>query len=194
MDKIPLSCVILAGGKSSRMGEDKALLPFGGYSSLTLYQYERLKNHFKSLHVSTKSKKKFDFEAFFIEDDESFGEYSPLVALYSVLKKLQEPLFFLSVDTPFVPLLVFEKLYEEYEENTDAIVARDKRGITHQLCALYSPKLLPKIENSLQKQRHKIRDILKEANTKYIDFENDDWFFNLNRKEHYEKAKEMIKW
>ncbi len=29
---IPL--VIFAGGKSSRMGKDKALLPFGGYSTL----------------------------------------------------------------------------------------------------------------------------------------------------------------
>ena len=193
MDKIPLSCIILAGGKSSRMGEDKALLPFGGYSSLTLYQYERLKNHFKSLHVSTKSKNKFDFEASFVEDVESFGEYSPLVALYSVLKKFQEPLFFISVDTPFVPPIVFQKLYEEYEESLDAVLARDSKGTSHQLCAIYSPKLLPKIEKSLLNNKHKIRDIFKESNVKYTDFENNDWFFNLNHKEQYEKAKEMIK-
>ena len=31
------TCVILAGGKSSRMGRDKTLLPFGGFATLTHY-------------------------------------------------------------------------------------------------------------------------------------------------------------
>jgi len=41
-----IPCVILCGGKSSRMGEDKALLPFGEYSTLVQYQYERLQSVF----------------------------------------------------------------------------------------------------------------------------------------------------
>jgi len=36
------TAIIFAGGKSSRMGRDKALLPFGGYDTLTEYQYRRL--------------------------------------------------------------------------------------------------------------------------------------------------------
>ncbi|MDP1784432.1 MAG: NTP transferase domain-containing protein, partial [Sulfuricurvum sp.] len=37
-----LPCILFAGGKSSRMGSDKSLLPFGGYPTLAQYQYERL--------------------------------------------------------------------------------------------------------------------------------------------------------
>lgn len=50
--KIP--CVILCGGKSSRMGEDKALLPFASSNSLTQYQYDRLESYFKNIYISSK--------------------------------------------------------------------------------------------------------------------------------------------
>lgn len=39
---LDIPCVIFAGGKSSRMGEDKALLPFGNFKTLTQYQLTRL--------------------------------------------------------------------------------------------------------------------------------------------------------
>ena len=42
-----IPCVILSGGKSSRMGEDKSLLPFSSSKTLIEYQYKRLKPYFK---------------------------------------------------------------------------------------------------------------------------------------------------
>ena len=56
MNIIPfeIPCVILSGGKSSRMGEDKSLLPFGSSNSLIEYQYKRLKPYFKNLYISSK--------------------------------------------------------------------------------------------------------------------------------------------
>ena len=48
---LDIPCVIVAGGKSSRMGRDKALLPFGSFPTLTQYQLARLQNNFSSLHA-----------------------------------------------------------------------------------------------------------------------------------------------
>lgn len=59
MVHVPLPLVIIAGGKSSRMGSDKALLPFGGCATLTQFQLQRLKPFFQSLHVSAKSRAAF---------------------------------------------------------------------------------------------------------------------------------------
>ena len=53
--------VIFAGGKSSRMGQDKALMPFGKYNSLAQYQCERLSKIFKNIYISSKTNK-FDFD------------------------------------------------------------------------------------------------------------------------------------
>ena len=50
-----IPCVILSGGKSSRMGEDKSLLPFSSSNTLIQYQYERLKPYFKEIYISSKT-------------------------------------------------------------------------------------------------------------------------------------------
>jgi molybdenum cofactor guanylyltransferase len=188
---IPLPCVILAGGKSSRMGSDKALLPFGGFATLTQYQIHRLSPFFQSLHVSTKNKEKFDFQASFIEDISTYKESSPLVALLSILEKFETPVCVLSVDTPFVDAEVFETLFSHLDGTHDAIIASSPT-CSHQLCAIYAPTLKSKITERLGRNEHKIRTLLAEVKTKYIDFTSDTPFLNLNLPEEYTKAKELI--
>ena len=51
------TCVILAGGKSSRMGRDKALLPFGGFATLTHYGAHKFGRIFERVFVSSKFEK-----------------------------------------------------------------------------------------------------------------------------------------
>jgi molybdopterin-guanine dinucleotide biosynthesis protein A len=181
-----LPLVIVAGGRSSRMGSDKSLLPFGSFKTLTQYQLDKHKNNFSSLHVSCKTKDKFDFKADFIEDTKEFDEYSPLIALYSILKVFDEPICILSVDTPFVGIEVYEKL-STCKDDFDVVIARSPYG-SHQLCAIYSPSILPILKEQIESNNHKIRNMLDKVKTKYIDFNDDDIFTNLNKLEDYEKA------
>lgn len=181
-----LPLVIVAGGRSSRMGSDKALLPFGSFNTLTQFQLDKHKNNFDSLHVSCKTKEKFDFTANFIEDTTEFDEYSPLIALYSILKEFDKPVCILSVDTPFVTLEVYEKLFT-CKGDFDVVIARSPYG-SHQLCAIYSPSILPILKKQIEDDNHKIKNMLKLVKTTYVDFEDDEIFTNLNRPEDYEKA------
>ena len=181
-----LPCVIVAGGRSSRMGSDKALLPFGSFPTLTQFQLNKHKNNFSSLHVSCKTKNKFDFKADFIEDTKEFNDYSPLIALYSILKEFDTPVCILSVDTPFVTLSVYEKLFT-CKEDFDVVIAKSPFG-SHQLCAIYSPIILPILKKQIKENNHKIRNMLELVKTKYVDFENDEVFTNLNKLEDYNKA------
>jgi molybdenum cofactor guanylyltransferase len=109
-----ITCVILCGGKSSRMGEDKALLPFSSSNSLTQYQYERLKPFFKEIYLSSKINK-FNF----LEDeslilDENKEIFSPILALNTIFNKLKkQKVFIITVDTPFVSIESISKLIEE---------------------------------------------------------------------------------
>jgi molybdopterin-guanine dinucleotide biosynthesis protein A len=176
----------MAGGKSRRMGEDKALLPFGDFKTLTEYQLHKLQPHFDHIYISCKNKNKFNFEANFIEDNPSYHDSSPLIALLSSFQKLQcQNLFVISVDTPFIQAKHFHSLYHYHDKQIQAIVAETISG-THPLCALYT--INPFLLNSVLKKKYKMTDYLAGINTHFVNFEDESLFANLNFQEEYQKA------
>ena len=193
-----IACIIFAGGKSRRMGEDKALLPFGGKNSLAQFQFEKFKPYFTNIHISTKHKDKFDFKANFIEDiafyekdDPLSAVHSPAVAMYSVFKKYSfKKIFAISVDTPFFNIEHFKKLYENDNSSLDIIIPRTKEGI-HPLCSIYKNSCEDELLKMIEQDVHKLRILTKILNTEYIDFEDEKPFINLNDKKTYLEALEM---
>lgn len=178
-------CVILCGGKSSRMGKDKALLPFGGYETLAEYQYARLKPHFPEIYLSCKDVSKFPF-AECIEDES--GESSPMVALMSSFHALMLPyLFFIPVDSPFVSVDAIEKIDRNLTCSKEIFVP-EVNGKTHHLIGVYGMEVLPRIEEAVDSSQHKIGLILESAKTVLVPFESEEMFWNLNYPEEYEKA------
>jgi molybdopterin-guanine dinucleotide biosynthesis protein A len=178
--------VIIAGGKSSRMKENKALLPFGRFSSLTEYQYERLNKNFSKVYISTKENK-FDFEVDIIEDVNKVS--SPLVALVSIFETLEaDEVFILSVDAPFVEKIVIEKLYEAKALKLDVIVAQSKHGI-EPLCAIYNRSFLGKAKIALKNNQHRLQSLFDDLEVKKVLIEEEKYFMNLNYPEDYKSAK-----
>lgn len=177
--------IIFAGGKSSRMGKDKALLPFGGYNTLTEFQYARLNTLFQKVYISAKENK-FDFDCTVIED--KYKESSPLVGLISIFETLNvEEVFILSVDAPFVNKETIEKLLAHNESGLDVIVAQSPSGI-QPLCGLYKKSILPLAYEQLEKDNHKLGDLLRLANTLFVKFDEDAPFTNLNHPKEYQQA------
>ena len=184
-----IPCVIVAGGKSSRMKRDKALLPFGGFDTLAQYQVERLKPLFKSLHVSVKEDK-FNFDVPLILDKKS-DVSSPMVAFESIFEYFNDTwVFILSVDTPFVGEKEMAKLLLHVQGG--ATIAKD-RNKKHPLCGIYHTSILPKVKEELEKNNHTLGKLLDKVNVNTVFFENDEPFFNLNYPQEYEKAIECIK-
>lgn len=180
------TAVIFAGGKSSRMGKDKALLPFGGYPTLTQFQYTKVKELFEHVYISSKENK-FDFSCNVIKD--VYQESSPLVGLISIFETLEcQDIFVLSVDAPFVDEeIITAMIQEKCKENADAIVAVSPHGI-EPLCAIYSKSILPLMKTHYTQKNHRLSDLLHTAKTHFIKFESQEIFLNLNRPEDYQKA------
>ena len=183
--KYPMPAVIFAGGKSSRMGRDKALLPFAGYPSLAQYQQERLKKLFEKVYLSAKEEK-FDFETVLIPDN--YAVSSPLAGLVSVFETLDaEEVFILSVDAPFVDEAVIDRLMKEQRESYDAVIARTRSGL-QPLCGIYRHSLLPLAKAALKENRHRLTHLLKEAKCRSVAFDDETPFANLNHPHEYEAA------
>lgn len=182
-------CVILAGGKSSRMGEDKALLPFGGYETLIEYQVKRLKPLFQSLHVSMKSEK-IKLDVPIILDSEKL-EYSPMVALSKILDTFEDTyIFILSVDTPFFGEEEIGQM-ANFVRYDDAIIAKNNTFI-HPLCGFYHSSLALKANELVREGKHTMKFLLESISTIYIPFEASYPFTNINHKEEYEEAKNSL--
>ena len=181
--------VIVAGGKSSRMQKDKALLPFGGFSSLAQFQYERLNSLFFKVYISSKEDK-FDFKANIIEDVNKAS--SPLVALVSIFETLDfDEVFILSVDAPFVERTIIEKLYEVREKHFDVIVAESTNGL-EPLCAIYRRSFLSKAIIALENNEHRLQSLFKVLEVKKVFIEEEKFFMNLNYPKEYEEAKRKL--
>lgn len=187
-----IPCVIFAGGRSSRMGEDKALLPFSNSKTLTEYQLHRLQTIFSHVYVSCKTKEKFDFEANFIEDIQVDSLFAPSIGFISVFKTLKcERFFAISVDTPFIDPEIIQTIISRDSLHVEATIAKTSKG-TQPLCGIYHISILSKLEEMLHSNNHKMNALLKHSQTKYIHFDNEQAFFNINHPDEYKKAKEVL--
>ncbi len=186
-----IPCILFAGGKSTRMGEDKALLPFGEKATLAQYQYERLEELFARVYISAKDASKFSgYDAVVIEDVIGKETDAPTAGFANVFKQLkaENAIFVLSVDTPFVDETIIQKFLDvPNAQKYDAIIVRTPKGI-HPLCGIYSRALELPLFNMLIEGEHKLTKLLEKSNVFYIDIEDEDALMNLNTPQEYQRA------
>jgi len=189
---LDIPCIIFAGGKSSRMGEDKALLPFGNFPTLTQFQLHKLRKIFTTVYISCKDSSIFNFDADFIIDIPSKGIYAPAIGFISIFEELKkERIFILSVDTPFIDKKVIEEVFYADSNNYNATVA-SLNSQMQPMCGIYHDSMYPKFKNMLQTNTHKLELLLKSSTTNYIEFQDKKSFTNLNEPHEYQKALTLV--
>jgi len=189
--KINVPCVILCGGKSSRMGEDKSMLPFGGYATLAEYQYKRLSEIFNDVYISCKNSSKYGFNGDFIEDEGE--EFNPFLGIKSSFNAIASPqIFFITVDAPFVGKGVIDTIFEAFDPSFEVVIPKDSKG-THNLIGVYSSSLVPKILKMESDGIFKVGALIKESRFKIVEFGDSKTFINLNYKEEYLQVIERVK-
>jgi molybdopterin-guanine dinucleotide biosynthesis protein A len=192
-----VTCVIFAGGKSSRMGEDKSLLPFGEFSTLIEFQVDKLSKIFSNIYISCKNKNKFknlfnNKNVEFIEDTINKDIFAPTAGFVSVYDTLKVNKFFvLSVDSPFVNFKEIIAMLESDTDEVDATIAKTPFGL-QAMCGIYHRSLEKKFIKMLNDNKHKLGHLLKSSNVMYIDFEDDKSFLNLNNPQEYQEALKLI--
>jgi molybdenum cofactor guanylyltransferase len=195
--------IILSGGKSSRMGSDKALLKIGSETII-----ERITNLIKSI-----------FSDVFIVSNTP-GDYKFLnIPLYEDIYKSKGPLsgihsglvhsstdknFFISCDLP----LVSEELIRfvvDYKSDKPARFCF-AGGRHHYLSGIYAKALLPEIERIIRVEQNyqgekgktfSMKNLfmnveVKVINVETLPFYDENLFFNLNTPEDFEHLKKIL--
>jgi molybdopterin-guanine dinucleotide biosynthesis protein A len=181
---------VLAGGRSSRMGRDKALLTLGG-EPLVKRGIRKLSAICAEVAIAGGSE---DLTRFGRVIPDRSGGCGPLGGIVSALEQsLFEWNLFLPVDAPYVPISVLKALLFMAGGFAGVCVMARVEGWMQPLCAVYSRKALGVLERELAAGRWKVVLAIESAGpVRVIDFEDASWFANLNTPEEFAEAEKRL--
>lgn len=187
-----LEAFILAGGNSSRMGNDKSLLEIGGCSFLDIIGAELARIAHGRIRIVGRGTGKNDFPC--VQDVFKTPRRAALVGLHSALyNAVSDWVIIVACDMPFVQHGIFEILASKISDDIDAVVPVDKGGKRQPLCALYRRSTCrDAAERSLTEENWSLGHFLDGIAAEYIPFsefvhcENADRMFaNINTPEDF---------
>lgn len=183
-----ISTGVLAGGKSSRMGENKALLTINNKRFLDRITDEL--SSFDEVLVSAASKNDYKDIKYDIYEDEHKG-IGPIEGIYQIVSHAaNDYVFVCAVDMPFVSAELVSYMAEFISSDYDCYVMMDDNHI-HPLCAIYSKAVLPVIEKLIAEGKYRLMGILNSLRTKYIRLESTCFdkkvVKNINTRDEYKK-------
>ena len=175
--------VLLAGGKSRRMGQCKALLEVEGET--LLQRTVRMLTGFEELWLSANDPTLAEGLSVQLVADNYVG-CGPLAGLEAALSATErEALVCVSCDLPHlteaVPTLLLEALGE-----ADAAVCVDSTGRVHPLCGIYRRSTLPVIRSLLESDERRMMAFLRQIDCVYVQTKEllpDEVFCNWNTPE-----------
>ncbi len=195
MKTADISAVVLAGGKSTRMGENKLLLPLGA-GTIVSNLISTLSGLFSECVVVTDHPHNYASLPVRITGDLiSSPQKNSLVGIHAGLSVSQTAYsLVLAGDMPFVKPALLQELCDR-TEGFDVVIPRQGQYL-QPLCALYHKNCLPYIEKLLANNHYKILDFYPYVNVRSVDVEElrpyDSEllsFFNVNTPEDYRQAK-----
>ena len=183
-----ITIVILAGGKSSRIGQDKGLISVNGKPMV-----QHLIDIAKVLKLNTIIiANNSDYESFNIpvyEDD--YKEIGPLGGIHAGFKNTQtSKIFVLSCDTPFITAGLIKYIIEA--SNLYDITIPRHGSKTHPLIGIYTRDTVKPLLNTISHKKLKVMTLIDNLNSSIVDVTelfSSEIFENINtQKDLYAKV------
>jgi molybdenum cofactor guanylyltransferase len=188
-----LTGFVLAGGKSTRMGRDKAVLSLNGRTLL--------ETALAAVHPVVN-------EVFILGPPEPYRAYAPVITdifpgcgplggIHAALAQTKTEFnLMIAVDTPFLSAALLRYLAERALAARAVVTAPEINGYPQPLCAVYSRDFLPIAERALGAGAYKIAPlfpkdrtlVIRETELAQVAF-TAEMFENLNTPEDLERAR-----
>ena len=189
--------VILCGGNSTRMGTDKALLPFGD-SCLIEYLVKKFQPYFSSVKI------KGDYAHLKLpvtEISDIYPNQGPMSGIFSGLSMIDEDCaFFMSVDTPFLEPKTGLALLSELGD-ADICTLEGKASYLETATAAYSKNCITTIGKCLLLHQLTFNTLREKCSTKYVTESSiaasaptpiDIQYYNLDTRDNYYHALRIL--
>lgn len=195
--KDELTGIILAGGKSSRMGKDKGLCQFNG-KALVSYAIETMKPLCGNLIISANHfPEKYKQYGIPVISDE-IKDIGPMGGIYTCLKNsTTQHNLVLSCDTPFVTTILLNHLLMQVK-NEQIVAPAHHTFLMEPLSAYYATNVLDEIRKAIDNEDFKLINLLNNVRFKsvlmdrFTPFYDKYSFLNINRPEDLTAAEKII--
>jgi molybdenum cofactor guanylyltransferase len=193
---MPVTGVILAGGKSRRMGRDKAFLPFGKGMLIerVIEVIQQVADDVILITNTPEQYQRFGLPMF----ADVIPETGSLGGIYTGLMHTKTAYSLcLACDMPFVKPAFLRFLCETAAE-ADVVIPRNTEDF-QPLCAVYSQVCREAIRQRIEAGQLKITGFFEQVRVRVIEGEllarydpHNVMFFNANTPEEYEQAQRML--
>jgi len=192
--------IILAGGKSSRFGEDKSTAKLGNKTLLD-HTVNKIENEFNEILVISNNKE-FNFKnnKIHVVEDCIEGQLGPLVGILTAMKWVKKNnknykwIASFPCDTPFFDMKFISELKIKIKETSKKLIFLNSDKKRHNIFGLWSVDLIETLEEDIKNGLRKVElwaDKIGYENIN-INEEKFDKFLNINTKKDLEKAKENL--
>lgn len=190
-----ISAFVLAGGRSSRMGRNKALLEVGGMPLIErVLRTARSVSSDVAVVGDSAGLEEFGYPVF----PDLFQNFGPLAGIHTSLTQSKHGrTLVLACDLPFVSSALLEMMIAQ-SVSADVIVPLNSAGQTEQLCSIYCRRILPVVEDLISRGVHTPRALFESVNTKTLSWEvisrlpnAERFFFNVNSPSDYGRARSI---
>lgn len=184
------TAIILAGGKSNRMGYPKGLLEVNNKPIIEIL-VDSIKPHFSEIIISANQKSSYEFLNLLVVEDE-YKDQGPLMGVYSCLKSSSNDVNF--VFTSDIPVIDIDCVNELLSYSNDfEVVIPTNQGFLEPLFAVYSKSTIPYMEEVFKTKSRRIISILEFSKTKFVKTDMHKWYNNINTRIDYELLLNQVK-
>ncbi|MHB1392366.1 MAG: molybdenum cofactor guanylyltransferase [Clostridia bacterium] len=194
------TAIILAGGKSSRMGFDKQFLKLRDKYIIEMIT-EKLEKVFNEIIIVTGKPEEYVKYGYRLVEDE-IKDFGPLAGIHVGLKSSGSVHnYIVACDMPFINIKYLNYMMElinQHEGKVDGVITRLGEWI-EPFNAFYSKSLLQKLEENIERGNKQINLLLQDSNVLYVseaiarEFSPDwDMFTNVNTIKDYQGLMERV--
>jgi len=188
-----LGFLLMSGGRSSRMGTPKALLPLG--SETLLARIARAGEGFAERILSVNDPV-IPTPQGFARVADVYAGCGPMGGLHAALSYAKaDALVVAPCDAPHYTAAVAQFLAAQFEEGLDAVIPEDDTGRIHPMMGVYAKSCLPALTAHLEGKRFKLMLMLDELNVRRVRLPGEIGqavFGNLNTPEDYEALRRVF--
>jgi molybdenum cofactor guanylyltransferase len=192
-----VKALILAGGENKRLPMTKGFLELKGRKIIES-TIGLLKEIFASVIISTNTPESYFYLGFPMVGD-VMNYKGPMTGIFSALAALEEPeIFVTACDMPFIRPDLIRYIVGRWSNTWEAVIPIFD-GKPQPLLGIYSKKLLPRMEESIEKHIGGLRAFLNTREVQYIEEDQvrlidqeGRSFVNINTIQDYEKERSAV--